>query len=147
MLFWFCSLGGFGILQYDDLVLRSNALPFILSVCRLDFFERGRRRRRREEEKINHLKQDQVVIACRNSGWYQAMKTQGMGMDSAFNGMDGGDVTDHIAKVLEITEWIKMPNVEKNELRLHVFSKSLSGDAKTWWNNEINEPRHGGTMK
>ncbi|GJR04243.1 hypothetical protein Tco_0527227 [Tanacetum coccineum] len=59
--------------------------------------------------------------------------------DNAFNGMDGGDVTDHIAKVLEITEWIKMPNVEKNELRLHVFSKSLSGDAKTWWNNEINE--------
>ncbi|GJU73217.1 putative reverse transcriptase domain-containing protein [Tanacetum coccineum] len=59
--------------------------------------------------------------------------------DNAFNGMGGGDVTDHIAKVLEITEWIKMPNVEKNELRLHVFSKSLSGDAEKWWNNEINE--------
>ncbi|GJS55371.1 hypothetical protein Tco_0628733 [Tanacetum coccineum] len=58
--------------------------------------------------------------------------------DNAFNGMNGGDITDHIAKVLEITEWIKMPNVEKNELRLHVFSKSLSGDAETWWNNEIN---------
>ncbi|GKB81885.1 hypothetical protein Tco_0948780 [Tanacetum coccineum] len=52
--------------------------------------------------------------------------------------MNEGDVTNHIAKVLEITEWIKMPNVEKNELRLHVFSKSLSGDAETWWNNEIN---------
>ncbi|GJU60326.1 hypothetical protein Tco_1238092 [Tanacetum coccineum] len=52
--------------------------------------------------------------------------------------MNGGDVTDHIAKVLEITEWIKMPNVEKNELRLHVFSKSLSGDAEKWWKNEIN---------
>ncbi|GJZ83883.1 hypothetical protein Tco_0649056 [Tanacetum coccineum] len=51
--------------------------------------------------------------------------------DNAFNGMDGGDFTDHIAKVLEITKWIKMPNVEKNKLRLHVFSKSLSGDAKT----------------
>ncbi|GJY01886.1 hypothetical protein Tco_0360038 [Tanacetum coccineum] len=44
----------------------------------------------------------------------------------------------HIAKVLEITEWIKMLNAEKNELRLHVFSKSLSGDAETWWYNEIN---------
>ncbi|GJW53564.1 hypothetical protein Tco_0097649 [Tanacetum coccineum] len=53
-------------------------------------------------------------------------------IDNAFNGMDEGDVTNHIAKVLEITEWIKMPNVEKNELRLHVFSKSLSGDAKRW---------------
>ncbi|GJU69633.1 hypothetical protein Tco_1255892 [Tanacetum coccineum] len=51
--------------------------------------------------------------------------------DNAFNGMDRRDVTDHIAKALEITEWIKMPNVEKNELRLHVFSKSLSEDAKT----------------
>ncbi|GKA10519.1 hypothetical protein Tco_0689952 [Tanacetum coccineum] len=59
--------------------------------------------------------------------------------DNTFNGMDGGDVIVHIAKVLEITEWIKMPNMEKNELRLHVFSKSLCGAAKTWWNNEINE--------
>ncbi|GJT98841.1 hypothetical protein Tco_1094359 [Tanacetum coccineum] len=59
--------------------------------------------------------------------------------DNAFNGMDGGDVTDHIANVLEITEWIKIPNVEINKLRLYAFSKSLKGDAQTWWNNEINE--------
>ncbi|GJU80654.1 hypothetical protein Tco_1283019 [Tanacetum coccineum] len=52
--------------------------------------------------------------------------------DNAFNGIDGGDVIDHIAKVLKITEWIKIPHVEKNELRLHVFSKSLSGDVETW---------------
>ncbi|GJR59477.1 hypothetical protein Tco_1501639 [Tanacetum coccineum] len=32
-----------------------------------------------------------------------------------------------------------MPNVEKNELRLHVFSKSLSRDAERWWNDEIIE--------
>ncbi|GJX72597.1 hypothetical protein Tco_0309768 [Tanacetum coccineum] len=60
-------------------------------------------------------------------------------LDNAFNGIDGGDITDHIAKVIEITEWIKIPNVEINELRIHVFSKSLSGDAQTWWNSEINE--------
>ncbi|GJT49425.1 hypothetical protein Tco_0975582 [Tanacetum coccineum] len=59
--------------------------------------------------------------------------------DNAFNGMDRGEVTDHIAKVLEITEWIKMPDVDKNELRLYVFSKSLSGNAKNWWDDEINE--------
>ncbi|GJX32408.1 hypothetical protein Tco_0242263 [Tanacetum coccineum] len=58
--------------------------------------------------------------------------------DNTFYGMDGGDVTDHIAKVLKITEWIKIPNVNKNELRLHVFSKSLSEDAEEWWNHEIN---------
>ncbi|GJT76819.1 zf-CCHC domain-containing protein [Tanacetum coccineum] len=57
--------------------------------------------------------------------------------DNTFNGMNGEDDTDHIARVLEITEWIKIPNVEKNILRLHVFSKSLSGDAKKWWNDEI----------
>ncbi|GJX03834.1 putative reverse transcriptase domain-containing protein [Tanacetum coccineum] len=36
--------------------------------------------------------------------------------DNSFNGMDGSDVTDYIAKVLEITEWIKIPNVDKDEL-------------------------------
>ncbi|GJZ85996.1 hypothetical protein Tco_0657606 [Tanacetum coccineum] len=56
--------------------------------------------------------------------------------DNSFNGMDGSDVTDHIAKVLEITEWIKIPNVDKYELQLHVFSKTLSGDVEKWWNNE-----------
>ncbi|GKB74433.1 hypothetical protein Tco_0935845 [Tanacetum coccineum] len=56
--------------------------------------------------------------------------------DNFFNGMDGSDITDHIAKVIKIIEWIKIPNVDKNELRLHVFSKSLSGNAEKWWNNE-----------
>ncbi|GJZ61253.1 hypothetical protein Tco_0617390 [Tanacetum coccineum] len=52
--------------------------------------------------------------------------------DNSFNGMDGSDVTDHPAKVLEITKWIKIPNVSKDELRLHVLSKSLSEDAEKW---------------
>ncbi|GJS44374.1 hypothetical protein Tco_0569417 [Tanacetum coccineum] len=62
--------------------------------------------------------------------------------DNAFSGMDEGDVTDHIAKVLEITEWIKMPDVDKNELRLYVFSKSLSGNAKKWEYSPIPIPAH-----
>ncbi|GJZ24854.1 hypothetical protein Tco_0562313 [Tanacetum coccineum] len=57
--------------------------------------------------------------------------------DNAFNGMDGGDVIDHIARVVEITEWIKIPDINKNRLRVHVFSNSLSNDAKKWWNDEI----------
>ncbi|GJS16521.1 retrovirus-related pol polyprotein from transposon TNT 1-94 [Tanacetum coccineum] len=56
--------------------------------------------------------------------------------DNSFNGMDGSDITDHIAKVLKITKWKKIPNVDKDEFRLHVLSKSLSGDAKKWWNSE-----------
>ncbi|GJZ31210.1 hypothetical protein Tco_0576257 [Tanacetum coccineum] len=58
-------------------------------------------------------------------------------MDNTFNRTDGGDVIDHINRILELTEWIKIPNVDKNELRLHVFSKSLIGDANDWWSKEI----------
>ncbi|GJW74118.1 hypothetical protein Tco_0133488 [Tanacetum coccineum] len=50
--------------------------------------------------------------------------------DNAFNGIYGGDVIDHIAKVLEILEWIKIPDVDKDQLRLHIFPISLSGRAK-----------------
>ncbi|GJX69979.1 hypothetical protein Tco_0307150 [Tanacetum coccineum] len=57
--------------------------------------------------------------------------------DNAFNGTDKGDMIDHISKILEITKWIKIPDVDMNELRLYVFSKLLSGDAKQWWNNKI----------
>ncbi|GJX20871.1 hypothetical protein Tco_0223548 [Tanacetum coccineum] len=42
-----------------------------------------------------------------------------------------------MAKVLEISEWIKTPNVDLNQIRLLVFSNSLDEDAKDWWNNEI----------
>ncbi|GJX42933.1 hypothetical protein Tco_0259609 [Tanacetum coccineum] len=56
--------------------------------------------------------------------------------DNAFNGMDGGDVTDHIAKVLEITEWIKMPNVEKTNY-----------DYTSSQNHSVEMPRDGETMK
>ncbi|GKD68626.1 hypothetical protein Tco_1322716, partial [Tanacetum coccineum] len=57
--------------------------------------------------------------------------------DNAFNGMDGGDVTDHIARIIEITEWIKIPDINKNQLRVQVFSKSLSDDANKWWDDEV----------
>nr|GEV14809.1 reverse transcriptase domain-containing protein [Tanacetum cinerariifolium] len=64
---------------------------------------------------------------------------------NCYSGRAEEDVVGHIAKVFEILdpievavtfEWIKIPSVDKDELRLHVFSKSLSGDAKKWWNNE-----------
>ncbi|GJY34647.1 hypothetical protein Tco_0419116 [Tanacetum coccineum] len=57
--------------------------------------------------------------------------------DNTFNGIDESDVIDHMAKVLKISEWIKIPNVDRNQLRLHIFPISLSGDAKEWWNIEI----------
>ncbi|GJU78665.1 hypothetical protein Tco_1275735 [Tanacetum coccineum] len=58
--------------------------------------------------------------------------------DNAFNGMDGGDITDHITKVLEFTEWIKMPNVKK------IYYDYTSSQICSWWrclemeNDELN---------
>ncbi|GJV93163.1 reverse transcriptase domain-containing protein [Tanacetum coccineum] len=60
-------------------------------------------------------------------------------LHNAFNGIDGGDVIDHIPRVLEISEWIKIPDVDKYQLRLHIFGISLSGRAKEWWDNEIKD--------
>nr|GEU51032.1 hypothetical protein [Tanacetum cinerariifolium] len=34
----------------------------------------------------------------------------------SFNGMDRSDINEHIGKVLEITKWIKTPNVDIDEL-------------------------------
>ncbi|GJW86934.1 hypothetical protein Tco_0162274 [Tanacetum coccineum] len=92
------------------------------------------------ELKRRHLKN---TIFCTYTP-YPAMKIRRISVSSAqetrndqfpiwhntIYGMNGEDVTYHITRVLEITEWIKIPNVEKNVLRLHVFSKSLSGDAE-----------------
>ncbi|GJU28015.1 hypothetical protein Tco_1166636 [Tanacetum coccineum] len=60
--------------------------------------------------------------------------------DNAFNGIDGRDVIDHIVNVLEILEWIKIPDVDKDHFRLHIFPILLNGRAKEWWDNEINVP-------
>ncbi|GJU12594.1 hypothetical protein Tco_1134990 [Tanacetum coccineum] len=59
--------------------------------------------------------------------------------DNAFNGIDGADIVNHIAKVLDISEWIKIPNADKDQLRLHVFPILLSGRAREWWDNEIKD--------
>nr|GEZ05992.1 hypothetical protein [Tanacetum cinerariifolium] len=59
--------------------------------------------------------------------------------DNTFNGVDNGDVTFHMAKILEISEWSKIPNVDDNQIRLHIFPISLSGHAKEWWYNEIKD--------
>ncbi|GJS41089.1 hypothetical protein Tco_0566132 [Tanacetum coccineum] len=40
-------------------------------------------------------------------------------------------------KRVVIKNRIKDTHLDKNDLRLRVFSKSLIGDAETWWNNEI----------
>ncbi|GJZ66943.1 hypothetical protein Tco_0630183 [Tanacetum coccineum] len=46
------------------------------------------------------------------------------------------DVVDHIAKILEILDLIKIANVDPFQLRMKVFRLSLAGDARKWWMNE-----------
>ncbi|GJR94916.1 hypothetical protein Tco_0267090 [Tanacetum coccineum] len=55
---------------------------------------------------------------------------------NAYCGTDDEDVVDHIAKVLEILDLIKTPNVDTYCLRMKVFPLSLAGDARQWWINE-----------
>ncbi|GJT34616.1 hypothetical protein Tco_0925035 [Tanacetum coccineum] len=57
--------------------------------------------------------------------------------DNAFNRTNGDDVVDHTTKFLAILELIKIPNVDPNQLRLHVFPLSLTGAARKWWIEEV----------
>ncbi|GKA36711.1 hypothetical protein Tco_0723276 [Tanacetum coccineum] len=46
------------------------------------------------------------------------------------------DVFDHIAKVLEMLDLIKIPNVDSHRLRMKFFPLSLADDARQWWIDE-----------
>ncbi|GJW71792.1 hypothetical protein Tco_0128709 [Tanacetum coccineum] len=49
------------------------------------------------------------------------------------------DMVDHIAKVLELLDLIKIPGVDSHQLRMKVFPLSLADDARQW--------RNGGELK
>ncbi|GJT62284.1 hypothetical protein Tco_1005817 [Tanacetum coccineum] len=55
---------------------------------------------------------------------------------NAYYGMFDKDVVDHIAKVLEMLDLIKILNVDSHRLRMKVFPLSLADDARQWWINE-----------
>ncbi|GKE19470.1 hypothetical protein Tco_1427047 [Tanacetum coccineum] len=55
---------------------------------------------------------------------------------NAYHGWLDEDIVDHIAKVLEILDLIKIPNVDTDRLCTKVFPLSLANDAKQWWVNE-----------
>ncbi|GJS46525.1 hypothetical protein Tco_0596646 [Tanacetum coccineum] len=46
------------------------------------------------------------------------------------------DVVDHIAKVLELHDLIKIPGVDSHQLRMKVFPLLLADDARQWWINK-----------
>ncbi|GKD12872.1 hypothetical protein Tco_1197279 [Tanacetum coccineum] len=49
------------------------------------------------------------------------------------------DVVDHIAKVLELLNLIKIPGVDSHQLRMKVFPFSLADNARQWWINKGEE--------
>ncbi|GKC95709.1 hypothetical protein Tco_1161151 [Tanacetum coccineum] len=59
--------------------------------------------------------------------------------NNAYSRSEEEDVVDHIAKVLEILDSIKTPNMDTDRLRVHVFPFSLTGAAREWWINEGND--------
>ncbi|GKB93349.1 hypothetical protein Tco_0979486 [Tanacetum coccineum] len=55
---------------------------------------------------------------------------------NAYHGMFDEDVVDHIAKVLEIIDLIKIPYADSHQLRMKVFPLSVADDARQWWIDE-----------
>ncbi|GJT96371.1 putative reverse transcriptase domain-containing protein [Tanacetum coccineum] len=60
-------------------------------------------------------------------------------LNNAYRGTKEEDVVDDIAKVLEILDLIKIPNVDTDRLRMHVFPFSLTGVVGKWWIDEGND--------
>ncbi|GKF21630.1 hypothetical protein Tco_0070268 [Tanacetum coccineum] len=56
--------------------------------------------------------------------------------NNAYHGMFDEDVVNHIAKVLELLDLIKIHDVDSHRLRIKVFPLSLADDARQWWINE-----------
>ncbi|GJU52293.1 hypothetical protein Tco_1226007 [Tanacetum coccineum] len=56
--------------------------------------------------------------------------------NNACHGMINEDVVDHIAKVFELLDLIKILGVDSHRLRMKVFPLSLADDARQWWINE-----------
>ncbi|GKA19770.1 hypothetical protein Tco_0699685 [Tanacetum coccineum] len=58
---------------------------------------------------------------------------------NTYHGTHNEDVVDHIAKVLEMIDLVKIPGVDSHRLRMKVFSLLLADDAEEWWINEGDE--------
>nr|GEW36283.1 hypothetical protein [Tanacetum cinerariifolium] len=56
--------------------------------------------------------------------------------NNTYHGMFDEDVVDHIAKVLELLDLIKILGVDSHRLRMKVFPLSLADDARQWWIND-----------
>ncbi|GKC10880.1 hypothetical protein Tco_1007662, partial [Tanacetum coccineum] len=74
---------------------------------------------------------DDLKVTAAQQGIFDRIKK-----NNAYHGMFDEDVVDHIAKVLELLDLIKIPGVDSHRLRMKVFHLSLADDARQWWINE-----------
>ncbi|GJS59051.1 hypothetical protein Tco_0653835 [Tanacetum coccineum] len=58
---------------------------------------------------------------------------------NTFSGSDHEDANEHIEKVLEIVDLIRIPNITIDQVILRVFPMSLTGAASRWMRNEPTE--------
>ncbi|GJT82262.1 zinc finger, RING/FYVE/PHD-type containing protein [Tanacetum coccineum] len=75
-----------------------------------------------------------VLQACTTNSGFIALA--GVLRSNAYHGTFDEDVIDHIPKVLEMLDLIKIPNVDTHRLRMKVFPLSLADDARQWWIDE-----------
>ncbi|GJV50371.1 hypothetical protein Tco_1440583 [Tanacetum coccineum] len=59
--------------------------------------------------------------------------------NNAYNRTEEEDVVEHIAKVLEILDLIKIPNVDTDRLLMHIFPFSLTDATQKWWIDKGND--------
>ncbi|GJW83940.1 putative reverse transcriptase domain-containing protein [Tanacetum coccineum] len=55
---------------------------------------------------------------------------------NTYHGWIDEDVIDHIAKVLEIIDLIRVPGTDSHQLRMKIFPLSLTDEARQWWIDE-----------
>ncbi|GJU02768.1 hypothetical protein Tco_1113106 [Tanacetum coccineum] len=55
---------------------------------------------------------------------------------NTYHGLIDEDVIDHIAKVLEIVDLIRVPGTDSHQLRMKIIPLSLADEAWQWWIDE-----------
>ncbi|GJW80601.1 hypothetical protein Tco_0144576 [Tanacetum coccineum] len=55
---------------------------------------------------------------------------------NTYHGWIDEDVIDHIAKILEIVDLIRVPGTDSHQLRMKIFPLSLTDKARQWWIDE-----------
>ncbi|GJR96978.1 hypothetical protein Tco_0269152 [Tanacetum coccineum] len=55
---------------------------------------------------------------------------------NTYHGWIDKDVIDHIAKVLEIFDLIRVSGMDSHQLRMKIYPLSLTDEARQWWIDE-----------